>query len=82
MDELNIIKLQTLDFEKLTTKNLSTYAVKNKWFEGFRKSYCGSLGNTSNNAINFMTFIIASYKGKDVGFLGLVDKSEIFIIQF
>ena len=77
-DELDIIKLHTIDIAKLDYKILKTYADKKKWFERFRKSYRGSLSNASFSAINSMTFIVASHKGKDVGFLGLVDESENF----
>lgn len=47
-DELDIIKLQTINIAKLEYRNLTTFADKNKWFERFRKSYRGALSNLLN----------------------------------
>ena len=77
-DELDILKLQTIDTSSLKFKVLDKMADKQKWFDRFRKAYTGCLTLVTSNTFNHITFIVASHGDKEVGFLGLVDETNHF----
>jgi GNAT superfamily N-acetyltransferase len=71
---LDIIKLETVDVIKLKFKVLTLLAEKKKWMHRFRKSYSEELGAfLDSDYAKHIKFVVATFEGKEVGFLRIVD---------
>jgi GNAT superfamily N-acetyltransferase len=77
---LDILKLETIDVEKLEYRVLTKLAEKKKWMLRFRKAYREDL--LPENESQFgdgVKFIVASIDGREVGFLRLIDVKHRFV---
>lgn len=73
-DELNIIKIETINVDTLEFRFAEKLAEKKKWLERFRKAYRGLLHPMSMGLFDsYNKYLIASTGGIDVGFLRLAD---------
>jgi GNAT superfamily N-acetyltransferase len=76
---LDILKLETIDTEKLEYRVLTKLAEKKKWQQRFRKAYREEmLPDADTHYGENIKFIVASADGRDVGFLRLADVSFRF----
>jgi GNAT superfamily N-acetyltransferase len=76
---LNILKLETIDTQKLEYRVLTKLAEKKKWQQRFRKAYREEmLPDADTHYGENIKFIVASVDGRDVGFLRLADVSFRF----
>jgi GNAT superfamily N-acetyltransferase len=78
-DELNIIKIKTINVDQLEFRFAVKLAEKKKWMDRFRKAYRGLLHPLSLALFEPVNkYLIASIDGTDVGFLRIVDHQEGF----
>lgn len=78
-DELNIIKIETINLDALEFRFAVKLAEKQKWMDRFRKAYRGLLHPLSMALFEPANqYLIASVDGNDVGFLRIVDHQEGF----
>lgn len=79
INNLEILKLETIDTNKLDYRVLTKLAEKKKWQHRFRKAYQEEMGpDIDAHYSENIKFIVASEDGRDVGFLRLSDTSFRF----
>jgi GNAT superfamily N-acetyltransferase len=78
-DDLNILKIETINVDELDFRVADNLAEKQKWMNRFRKAYKGRLRpDTDFFYKENIKFVIASVGDKEVGFLRLADRTHVF----
>lgn len=78
-DDLNILKIETINVNELEFRVTDKLAEKQKWMRRFRKAYKGRLTpDTDLFYGDHIKFVIASVGDKEVGFLRLADRTVVF----